>query len=177
MKGERTADNVDFARDAQVVEAGASAGGFRWIEAGEGAEESGGGGGVANSHFPCAESFGVRGVRKTGFDGLLGLGAGHGGFAGEIAGRMADAHVDDDGFDIRVAAEDVNRRAAGAEIRGHLPGDFRWIRADAFFDHAVVGAENHHRFAADFRRFGGLNQAELQRQILESAEAAWGFCE
>ena len=47
--------------------------------------------------------------------------------------------------------------------------------ADAFFDDAVIGAENQHRFAADLRRIGTLDQAELQHQIFQPAEAARGF--
>ena len=50
-----------------------------------------------------------------------------------------------------VAAQYVDRGAAGSEIRDHLAGDFGRIGADAFFDDAVIGAEYHHRFAGDSR--------------------------
>ncbi len=138
---------------------GAAAGGFRGIEAREGAEEGGGGCGVANSHFACAKNFGLRGIGEPSVEGLLGFGAGHGGLASEIAGGTADAHIDDDGFDSAVAAQYVNRGASGTVVRDHLARDFGGIGADAFFDDAVISAEDDHRFARDLRRLSLLDQA------------------
>ena len=66
MKSQCAADYFYFACDAGVVESGAAAGSFRWVESGEGAEESGGGSGVADSHFTCAQNFGMRGVGEAG---------------------------------------------------------------------------------------------------------------
>src|ERR1035437_1398667 len=177
VKGEGAADDFDFSRETCIVETSASAGGFRRIDTGKGAEQSGGGGGVADAHFTCAEKIRMRGVRESGFQGVLGLGAGHGRFAGEIAGRAADAHVDNHGFDIRVSAQDVDGCATGAKLFDHLSGDFGRIGAYAFFDDAVIGAEDHHRFAADLRFNGRLDQTELKGQIFETAEAALGFCQ
>ena len=105
-----------------------------------------------------AEDFGLRGGFESNVKGSLGFGASHGGFTREVASGPADAHIDDDGFDPRVAAKHVDRGASGAEIRDHLPRYFGRVRADAFFDDAVIGAEDQHGFARDARRFRLLDQ-------------------
>src|SRR5436190_1878817 len=55
VKRKCTSDHRGFMRDASGIEAGAGTRGIGWIESGEGAEQRGGGGRVADSHFAGAD--------------------------------------------------------------------------------------------------------------------------
>ena len=102
VKSERAADNVDFSREAGIVETCAAAGGFRRIEAGEGAEQSGGGGRVADAHFARAQE--SRHAAAWANPIAMACSASARVIAGsrvKLRVGTADAHVDDDGLDVR----------------------------------------------------------------------------
>ena len=115
-------------------------------------------------------------MRHAYFDGALGLGPRHGRLARKIARRLADAHVDDHRLDPVLAAQHRDGRATGSKIRNHLPRHFLRKGTDALFHHAVIRAEQQHRFAAYHWHFGPLNQSHLQCDFFQPSRgclAVW----
>ena len=132
-------------------------------KAGDGRDDRGRGGGVADAHVaghqhPGAPGRGLDGDVGAHVEGAARLHRRHRRLHRDVAGPRAhraphqagrvggdgggDADVGDDDFGPGVPGEDVDGRPAGAEVRHHLRGDLLGPRGDALRDHAMVGREH-----------------------------------
>jgi len=176
---------------------------------GEAVGDQRGGGGVADAHLAethqvLAETHQVGAVvgervgkRAPARDRFTGLGFGHRRLLDEAGRARSDlgvhepradpegvihARIDYGQPEPHLAAEHVDRRAAGEEILHHLPGDFLRIGRHAGARRTVVAGEHHDVGPDDCRRASPLDQgaspldqADLQRQGFEPAEGAGGL--
>ena len=149
-----------------------------------------GGGGVADAHFTqpqhiaaacgvVAHQFGATrqggGARCATHGGGVDVVGGAPGLLGIDQARARAEIVGHAGIDDRqgpavLAAEDVDGRAAGKKIFHHLPGDFLRVGGDARFGRAMVASEHQHLWLPQLGRQALLDQADLQRYLLQCAE-------
>lgn len=95
--------------------------------------------------------------------------------AGARAKCVVHASIGDHQFDAVGAGEDVDGGAAGEEVLHHLPGHILRKGGDARFRRAVVAGADEDVRRAQFGRERLLDQAELQGQAFQTAEAALGL--
>src|SRR5919108_94209 len=146
-------DRGQLAGVAGVVHAGPPAGERRGVAAEQGGGDRRGGGGVADAYLAEHQQVGVEpghrpparveaGAEPARVQGRL---------ARQVAGRVADADVDD----VKGGADLAAHRAGGGGALPQRPqhggGDLRRVGADALAGDAVVGGEHHRGRAAHGR--------------------------
>ena len=88
------------------------------------------------------------------------------------AGIDLDAHVDDLERVAEAASQHADRSAAGGDVAKHLGRDRLRKCADAFIRDAMIGDENRNGAASRFDRFVMADSSVPPHEFLETAEAA-----
>jgi hypothetical protein len=88
-----------------------------------------------------------------------------------------DSYIDDDHFDSKLSAENVDGRAAGKEVQDHLARNRFGIRAYAFLGNAVVRSKRKDDLTRAVRKFLFADGHKSGRDLFQSAEASEGFRE
>ena len=85
---------------------------------------------------------------------------------------MRDARIDNAQGQAALAREHIDGRAAAQEVGHHLRRDFLRIGRDARARRAMVARKHGDAWAREHRHGTALQQADLQREGFEPAEAA-----
>ena len=81
--------------------------------------------------------------------------------------------VHDDLSNSQQPGQNTDRRAPCQEVLHHLPGDCLRIARHPLGDHAVVGCRHDDGLASDPRFLGAEDPGQLNRHLLQAAQAAW----
>jgi hypothetical protein len=125
-----------------------------------------------------------------GFDGLYGVGSGHGGAAREIISSTPNfavaqslqhrkfviyTHVDHFDVDAIMPRQYVYGGAAAQKVIRHLSGDIFRIRTDTLFGNPVVRSENKQELSPEPRWNFSLNHGHTPGQLFEFAQTPLRF--
>ena len=166
--------DVDLARDALIVEAGAATADVHRLRGEQPGGERTRNGRVADPHLPQGDHACVK--RRCMFDAALDkrlrLRELERRSDRDVARRPADADVDDVDRGSRLAGEHRDGRPAAGEVGEHLAGHLLRVGAHALRRDAVVGRCDHdHRLQRPRIELAG-DPGDPDRQLLEPAEAA-----
>src|SRR6516165_12464556 len=83
-----------------------------------------------------------------------------------------DSHIDDDHFDSKLSAENVDGRTAGKEVQNHFTRNRFGIRAYAFLGNTVVRSKRKDDLTRAVRKFLLADGHKSGSDLFQSAEAS-----
>ena len=194
VDGNALLNGVDFPPQALAGQARPPAGHHFRLTVQKYRGHGGGGGGVANAHFPGAQQAYALGTQVTGHlhphqDGPFRLLPGHSGALGQVGGAPADVLLQDPFPVERGGHADIHRHdlhpgspahgahagIAGGHILRHNGGDLLAGLGDAVGHHAIVGAHHHHRPLGDVHVGAAGDGGNADNGALQSPQAAQGL--